>query len=208
MVNRISHPNCTRNITWAIYHWIIWRWFTLLSLCLRHVIPVPARFSHFCYRTHFVRRDDVTYVSSALQTLSVSCLQKNILFMSAATLKPVRLQCYLPRLSGAKTSHDITWHDDTCACRPWREHSVSPALVYITLHSLPFARLDLMMESTHPLNMFVPVDKNTRCHNLEFNKYKYKQFVSVCNEISAVLRFVTYTKCKHPVARDPLLRGS
>jgi len=89
---------------------------------------VPARLSHFCCRTHFVRRDDVTYVSSALQTLSVSCLQKNILFMSAATLKQMRLECYLPRLPGAKSSHEITWHDDMRVCRlTWREDSVSPA---------------------------------------------------------------------------------
>jgi len=66
---------------------------------------VPARLSHFCCHKHFVRRDDVTYVSSALQTLSASCLHKNILFMSAATLKPVRLKCYFPRLPGAKSSH-------------------------------------------------------------------------------------------------------
>ena len=67
-------------------------------------------------------------VSSALHTLSISCLQKNILFMSAAALKPIRLECYLLRLPGAKSSHEITWHDDTCACRlTWREDSVSPA---------------------------------------------------------------------------------
>jgi len=93
---------------------------------------VPARRSHFCCRTHFVRRDDVTYVSSALQTLSVICLQKNILFMSAATPKPIRLEWYLPRLPGAKSSHEITWHDDIRACRlTWREltwrEDVSPA---------------------------------------------------------------------------------
>jgi hypothetical protein len=86
----------------AIWHWIPWRRFALLSLCLRHVISrgalvgsrastplifllshtfretwpqfchsayvtwshvelwsahVPARFSYFCCRTHFVRRD-------------------------------------------------------------------------------------------------------------------------------------------------------
>ena len=34
---------------------------------------MPARLSHFCCRTHFVRRDDVAYVSSSLQTLSVVC---------------------------------------------------------------------------------------------------------------------------------------
>ena len=34
---------------------------------------VPASLSHFCCRTQFVRRDGVTYVSSALQTLSVVC---------------------------------------------------------------------------------------------------------------------------------------
>jgi len=49
---------------------------------------VPIRLSHFCCRTHFMRRDDVTTwrcdevsnVSRVLQTLSVGCLQKNILF--------------------------------------------------------------------------------------------------------------------------------
>jgi hypothetical protein len=39
----------------------VWRAFTLLSLCLRHVElwsgHAPARLSHFCCRTHFVRRD-------------------------------------------------------------------------------------------------------------------------------------------------------
>ena len=96
---------------------------------------VPVLLSHFCCRTHFVRHDDVTYVSSALQTLSVSCLQKNILFMSAATLKQIRLECYLPRLPGAISSHEITWHDDMLVCRltrrelTWCEDSVSPVLL-------------------------------------------------------------------------------
>jgi len=63
----------------------------------------------FCCRTHFVIRDDVT-VSSALQKLSVSFLRKNILFMSAATMKRIRLERYLPRLPGATSSHQITWH--------------------------------------------------------------------------------------------------
>ena len=95
---------------------------------------VQARLSHFCCRTHFVRRDDVTYVSSALQTLSISCLQKNILFMSAPTLKPIRLECYLPRLPGAKSAHEITWCDGMHVSRltwrelTWREDSVSAAL--------------------------------------------------------------------------------
>jgi len=81
-----------------------------------------------------MRREEVTYVSSALQTLSVSCWQKNTLFVSAATLKPVRLECYLHRLPGAKSLGEITWHDDTRVCRltwrelTWREDSVSPAL--------------------------------------------------------------------------------
>jgi len=64
-----------------------------------------------------------------------------------------------------------------------------------------------MTEATNPLHMFVSVDKNTRCHNPKYKKYKYKQFASVCNEMSAVLRFVTYKNCKHPVARSPILRG-
>jgi len=51
--------------------------------------------------------------------------------MSAATLKPMRLEFYLPRLPGAKRSHDITWHDDMRVCRlTWREDSVSPALIF------------------------------------------------------------------------------
>jgi len=93
---------------------------------------VPGRLSRFCCRTHFLRRDNVTYVPSALQTLSVCCLQKNILFMSAATLKPIRLESYLPRLPGAKSSHEITWHDNMhVCCLMWREECV-PALTIRT----------------------------------------------------------------------------
>ena len=120
----------------AIYQWILWRRFTLLvTLLTSRDLTCEARLSHFCCRTHFVRRDDVTYVSSALQTLSVSCLQKNILFMPAATLKPIRLEYYLSRLSGVKSSREITWHDDMRVCRltwrelTWREDIVSPALL-------------------------------------------------------------------------------
>ena len=84
-------------------------------------------------------------MSSALQTLSVVCRNdakqqsghtpdkeveiKNILFMLVATLKPIRLWCYLPRLPGAKNSHKITWYDDMRVCYlTWREDSVTPAL--------------------------------------------------------------------------------
>jgi len=77
-----------------------------LSLCLRHAISreawsahVPARLSHFCCRTHFVRRDLRVECSSDVVT---SCLQKNILFMLAAILKAIGLEYYLPRLPGAK----------------------------------------------------------------------------------------------------------
>ena len=145
MVNRLSHPNGTRNITWA--HAMLRvqlgceRRFTIefygadSHFCHSVYVTwsqVLARLSHFCRRTHFVRRDYITYVSSVLQTLSVSCLQENILFMSAATLKPIRLECYLPRLAGPKSSHEITWHDDMRVCHltrelTWREDSVSPA---------------------------------------------------------------------------------
>jgi hypothetical protein len=68
------HPHVTwaRDVTravgmWeAIWHWILWRRFTLLSLCLRHVIShgalVGSRAStplivYFCCRTQFVRRE-------------------------------------------------------------------------------------------------------------------------------------------------------
>ena len=141
MINRLSHPNCTRNITWAHVMLRVQmgceRRFTIefygADSHFRHSAyimwsDVPARLSHFCCCTHFVRRDDVTYVSSALQTLSVSCLQKNTLFTSAASLKPVRLECYLQRLPGAKSSLEITWRDDMRVCRlTWREDSVSSA---------------------------------------------------------------------------------
>ena len=145
VVNRLSHPNCTRNITWAQVTWthVILR--VQLGCERRFTIEfygadphfchsaydtwshVPARLSHFCCRTHIVKRDDVT-VSSALQMISDSCLQKSILFMSAAAFKPIRPECHLPRLPGAKSSHEITWHDDMRVCRlTWREQSVSPA---------------------------------------------------------------------------------
>jgi len=84
---------------------------------------------------------DMTYVSSALQTLSVVCRIdttqhsgqtpvkeveiKNILFMSAATLKLVRLECYLPWLPGAKSSCEITWHDDIICCMCATSHDMS-----------------------------------------------------------------------------------
>ena len=164
MVNRISHPNCTRNITWAhvtLTHVMLRlqlrceRRFTIefygadSHFCHSVYVTwshVPARLSYFCC-THFVRRDDVTYVSSALQTLSISRLQKNILFISAATVKQIRLECYLPRLLGTKSSHEITWHDDMRVCRltwielTWREHSVSQALeAYVNSTQIPGAR--------------------------------------------------------------------
>jgi len=69
---------------------------------------VSARVSHFCCCTHFVRRDLRVECSSEVV---ISCLHKNILFMSPATLKPIRLEYYLPRLPGAKSSHEdnVTW---------------------------------------------------------------------------------------------------
>jgi len=85
------------------------------------------------------RRDLRVECSSDL--ISQFCLQKNILFMSAATLKPVRLECYLPWLPGAKSSREITWHDDMGVCRliwrelTWREDSVSPVLAVCTVAS-------------------------------------------------------------------------
>ena len=112
---------------------------------------MPARRSYFCCHTHILW--DLTYMSSALQTLSVVCRNggnaywmqqsgetpdkeveiKNVMFMLAATLKPVGLQCYLPRLPGAISSHDITWHDGMRVCHltwrvlTWHEDSVSSA---------------------------------------------------------------------------------
>jgi len=95
--------------------------------------------SHFCCRTHFVRRDLRVECSS---DVVISCLQKwrkcslkkcanrhdttqqsgqtpdkgveikNIMFMTAATLKPIWLESYLPQLPGAKSSHEITWCDN------------------------------------------------------------------------------------------------
>ena len=65
----------------------------------------------------------------------IGCLQKNTLFMSVATLKATRLECYLHLLPGAESSHEITWHEDMRVCRltwrelTWREDSVSPALI-------------------------------------------------------------------------------
>ena len=143
MVTHLSHPNCTRNIAWTHVMLRVQlgceRRFTIefygadSHFCHSAYVRwshVPARFTNFCCHTHFVRHDDLT-VSSALQMLSVSCLQKNIMFMSAATLKPVRQECCLPRLPGAKSSHEITWHDHMRVCRhTWGEHSVSPALYH------------------------------------------------------------------------------
>ena len=40
-----------------------------------------ARLSNFCCSTHFVRREDVTYVSSALRTLLVSCAVKDTVYV-------------------------------------------------------------------------------------------------------------------------------
>ena len=109
----VSSCDVTRAVVmWeAIWHWILRRRFTLLSLCLRHVsrasMPLIFLLSHTFRETW--RRDLRVECSS---DVAISCLQKNTLFMSAATLKPVRLECYLPRLPGAKSSHEITWHDD------------------------------------------------------------------------------------------------
>ena len=78
------NPNCTRNITWARVmlrvqlgcekRFNIEFYGADSHFCHTAYVTwshVPARLSHFCCRTHFVRCDDVTYVSSALQTLSI-----------------------------------------------------------------------------------------------------------------------------------------
>ena len=112
-----SHFCHSAYITWS--HMELW---------LAHL---PARLSHFCCRTHLLRRDLRVKCSS-----DVSCLQKNILFMSVATLKPVWLECYLPRPPGTKSSREIRWYKDMHVCHltwrelMWCEDSVSPALVF------------------------------------------------------------------------------
>jgi len=158
----LSHSNCTQHhmssrhvrscdVTravgmWeAIYHWILWRRFTLLSLCLRHVISrasTPLTFlSSHTFRGTWRRDLRVECSSDGV----ISCLQKNILFMSAATLKPVRLEYYLLWLPGAKSSHEITWDDDMHVCYlTWREDSVSPTLQFDVL---------LMMGAIYTRNM-------------------------------------------------------
>jgi len=99
---------------------------------LRHVIsrvgtPLTFLLSQTFRETR--RRDLRVECSSDV----ISCFQKKVLFTSAATRKPVRLECYLPQLPGAKSSHEITWHDDMRVSRltwrehTWRKYSVSPA---------------------------------------------------------------------------------
>ena len=150
----------------AIYYWILWRTCHSAYVTWSHV---PARLSHFCCRTHFVRRDHVTYASSALQTLSVSCLQKNTLLMSAATLKPVQLECYLPRLPGAKSSHKITWQDDTrVCCLTWREDSVTR----------PYELLASSQRSTQQIPKFqrhvCVMPRVTCCHPSLFDQIRFQ----------------------------------
>ena len=85
--NRISHPKRTRNITWAHVTWahVILR--VQLGCERRFTIEfygagslfchsaqvtwshVPARFSHFCCRTHFVRRDRLECSSDVISQL-------------------------------------------------------------------------------------------------------------------------------------------
>ena len=107
---------------------------------------VPARPSHFCCRTHFVRRDIQTlssvvwrnggnaYWKQSGQTSHKEVEVKNILFVSAGTLKPMRLESYFPRMPGAKSSHETTWHDDMRVCHltwrelTWRKDSVFPCV--------------------------------------------------------------------------------
>ena len=152
MVNRLSHSNCKRKITWAHVTWGTFltsrelMWFYACSWDVKGYLPLNSMAQIHTSVTLVTSRDltcqhawhisvvahiswDVTYVSSALQTLSVSFFaQKNILFMSAATQKPVRLEYYLHRLPGAKSSHEITWHDNMRMCRlTWREETVSSA---------------------------------------------------------------------------------
>jgi len=123
-----------------------------LCHCLRHVIsrgalvgsrattPLTFLLSHISWDVScglqplsIVCRNDTTQPSG--QTPHKEAEIKNILFMSAATLKPLRLERYLPRLPGAKSSHEITWHDDMRVCHlTWREDSVSPALVRRVWH--------------------------------------------------------------------------
>jgi len=99
------------------------------ELCSTHV---RARLSHFCCHTHFVRSDLRVECSSEI-VISKMFAAKHTVYV-AVTLKPVRLECYLPPLSGAKSSHEITWHDDmgvyhlTTREFTSRENSVSPAL--------------------------------------------------------------------------------
>ena len=117
-----SHFCHSAYVTWS--HVEVW------SLKCQHA-------SHVSFVAHISW--DVTYVSECSPYVVIGCLQKNILFMSAATLKQIRLKCYLPRLTGAKSSHEITWHDDTRVCRltwrelTWREDSVSPALLFFRM---------------------------------------------------------------------------
>ena len=109
-----------------------------LSLCLRHVISRGSRASTsltFLF-SHTFRETWPRLRVECSSDVVISCLQKNTLFMSAATLNPIRLQCYLHRLPDAKNSHEITWRDDMRVCHltwrefVWREDSVSPAVAW------------------------------------------------------------------------------
>jgi len=122
----------------AIYHWILWRRFTLLShsayVTWSHV---PARLSHFCCRTHFVRWAHVTWahVTWAHVMLRVQWgfpLNSMAQIHTSVTLLTSRdITCHhasrisvVARISwGELTSHDLTW----------REDSVSPALQLHTI---------------------------------------------------------------------------
>jgi hypothetical protein len=116
----------------AIWYWILWRRFTLLSLCLCHVelwlAHVPARLSYFCCSTHFVRQ----YLTWGDISRNV-CYNRNMRGVPA--LEPTRAPCEITwrkqsdrsvnlhhriqcqiathKPTARVTSHELTWCEDS-----------------------------------------------------------------------------------------------
>ena len=69
----------------------------VLLCCVGSVsnVAVPLEYGHIGART------DTTQQSGQTPDKEVEVKKKTLLFMLAATLKPIRLECYLPRLSAA-----------------------------------------------------------------------------------------------------------
>ena len=131
----VSSCDVTRAVgMWeAIYHWILWRRFTLMPLCLRHMISRASTTLTFLLSHTFRetwRRDLRVECSSDF----ISCLQKSITVYVSGYTETGTTGMLSPPTAWRQSSHEVTWHDDMRLCRltwrelTWREDSVSPAL--------------------------------------------------------------------------------